>query len=1062
MKYLVVIAVAFSCIIFNALADQDSLFFSPQPEDVTAIEGYPTSLKCGASEKANVTIYWTLDGQRVENDTRRHMVGSDLTISRVSTQYDIGEFKCVATNITSGRSIVSRGAQINILWIADSVRVIEADPSQELSIGDELVLRCKAEGNPETQITWYRNGAKLFRSEKISFKSNQLHIADLTLQDNGIYSCRAINDVGSVNSVENFALRLSDDDTPYITILPRDVVVPENGTAYFDCSYENAASVEWFFQNQPLENNNKYTIYSNKSLLISPVDLEDAGFYGCKGKSFDSMSPDQVYTVQLQISHIDNMTIESFDPQPLDDQNVVTVHDPFDITCLAPKGLPRPKMWWENPKGHVINDSGRVHVEDMRLIFSEVEESDAGEYSCVAENIADKRKISFSLVVSTAPMIMKHPVDIMVNEGEMANFQCLYNNSSSAVVYWLKDENYLRDTGNHIIFNEQNSSLTIRNVSPSDGGNYQCEINSEGFPPVLSKTAILSVKEKLKFIPAPVNRKLELGSNAKIYCKAGGSTPPVVKWSRIDIRSTEWPPHIRDDNGTLHFNRVLSTDTGKYMCVATNSQGIINATIDVDVIVMPKFSVQPSDTVANEGDPVTLHCLAEGDPLPIIQWDKNNELNGFNHKRFKVLENGSLYASEINTDDEGKYGCTAGNSGGLRRHEVTLIVRAKETNTNRVGRGGFGNEEESTMTKTVAITLGAAGIYIILVVSLMMWCRYRRARRKALMLAQATADAENSDIHDMEMKERSQKNHIETNVCEENTELMKSTNLSKLLFPRDKLSTVMLLGHGEYGEVFLARAEGLTGENSESVFMVKALENKSESLIAEFNKEIAMYSKMQHENVGTVVGLCQDTKPHYMIMDYTDWGDLKQFLLATRPEEVSKAPKQSPLSVPQNLMICQQVSVGMEYLAKQFIHKDLAARNCLISSSLKIKISCPSLSLDTYAQEYFQHESKVIPLRWVSPEVIIGNNWSTKNDIWAFAVLVWEVFNKAEMPYTEMSNEEVFQKLQAGKLKLSILEDTPETLVKLLEKCWSQNPNDRPSFSEVVAVFVELSVAVQM
>lgn len=44
------------------------------------------------------------------------------------------------------------------------------------------------------------------------------------------------------------------------------------------------------------------------------------------------------------------------------------------------------------------------------------------------------------------------------------------------------------------------------------------------------------------------------------------------------------------------------------------------------------------------------------------------------------------------------------------------------------------------MTKTVAITLGAAGVYIVLVVGLMMWCRYRRARRKALMLAQATAD----------------------------------------------------------------------------------------------------------------------------------------------------------------------------------------------------------------------------------------------------------------------------------------------------------------------------------
>ncbi|GFX57206.1 transposable element Tcb2 transposase [Trichonephila clavipes] len=97
-------------------ADQDSLFFSPQPEDVTAMEGSPAEFKCGASEKENVTIYWTLDGQRVENDTRRYMGGSNLLISRVSLLYDIGEFKCVATNVTSGRSIVSRGAQINILY----------------------------------------------------------------------------------------------------------------------------------------------------------------------------------------------------------------------------------------------------------------------------------------------------------------------------------------------------------------------------------------------------------------------------------------------------------------------------------------------------------------------------------------------------------------------------------------------------------------------------------------------------------------------------------------------------------------------------------------------------------------------------------------------------------------------------------------------------------------------------------------------------------------------------------------------------------------------------------
>ncbi|XP_054708800.1 inactive tyrosine-protein kinase 7-like [Uloborus diversus] len=798
MKTLCLIA-SFICIALNVIADQDTLFFNPQPEDITAVEGYNATLKCGASSKRNITFYWTLDGARLENDTRRHMVGSNLYISRVSPLYDIGEFKCVATNVTTGRSIISRGAQINILWITDAITVIPTESSLEPKVGDELILRCKSEGNPEPQVTWYHNGEKLFRGEKVSLKANQLHKMNLSLLDNGVYSCRIINDVGSVNSSENFALKLSDAESPQITLIPQSKVVKENNSALFDCVFENAASTDWYFESNEhqLSNDTRYVIYPNGTLKIVSMSSDLVGLYKCQGvsKKPDTI-PHQKYVAELQIAYIDDF-LNAFDPHLNADQSVVvTVHESYDVTCLKPKGLPRPKMWWEDPKGHVINDSGQIYVQDMRLIFSEVQETDAGEYTCVAENIAGEHRKSFNLFVSAAPVVLRDPIDITVNEGEIARFECSYSNTSSTSVVWLKDDMYIKETGNHIVFNKNDGTLIIRNVSPSDAGLYQCEIRSAEFPPVHSNPASLAVKEKLKFIPAPVSRKLELGSNAKIYCKAGGSTPPLVNWTRTDSPSPEWPPHIKDDNGTLHFNRVLSTDTGKYMCIARNSQGIINATIDLDVIVMPKFSVQPSDTIANEGEPVILHCLAEGDPLPVIQWDKNNELNGFNQARFKVLENGSLFASEVHADDEGKYGCTAGNSGGLRRHEVTLTVKSKESNTNRIGRGGFGNESENTMTKTVAITLGAAGVYIVLVVSLMMWCRYRRARRKALMLAQATADAENSEvIHDMELKDRtSQKTRCNEVITNDESVDSKNQILSKLHFPRENLSTVMLLG----------------------------------------------------------------------------------------------------------------------------------------------------------------------------------------------------------------------------------------------------------------------------
>jgi hypothetical protein len=52
----------------------------------------------------------------------------------------------------------------------------------------------------------------------------------------------------------------------------------------------------------------------------------------------------------------------------------------------------------------------------------------------------------------------------------------------------------------------------------------------------------------------------------------------------------EIPNHVKDVNGTLHFSNVTAEDKGRYMCVATNSQGIINATVDIDVIGASLYS----------------------------------------------------------------------------------------------------------------------------------------------------------------------------------------------------------------------------------------------------------------------------------------------------------------------------------------------------------------------------------------------------------------------------------------------------------------------------------------
>lgn len=91
----------------------------------------------------------------------------------------------------------------------------------------------------------------------------------------------------------------------------------------------------------------------------------------------------------------------------------------------------------------------------------------------------------------------------------------------------------------------------------------------------------------------------------------------------------------------------------------------------------------------------------------------------------------------------------------------------------------------------------------------------------------------------------------------------------------------MLPGHGDFGEVFLAKArhivkEKSSGSNSgdsdkEMLVMVKALQTREETALFEYKREIDMYYKLSHENVTKLVKLCRDMDPHYMLLEYSDW-----------------------------------------------------------------------------------------------------------------------------------------------------------------------------------------------
>lgn len=276
----------------------------------------------------------------------------------------------------------------------------------------------------------------------------------------------------------------------------------------------------------------------------------------------------------------------------------------------------------------------------------------------------------------------------------------------------------------------------------------------------------------------------------------------------------------------------------------------------------------------------------------------------------------------------------------------------------------------------------------------------------------------------------------------------------------------------------------------------------------EFYNEISLYSTLHNRYLANLIGVHTTNKisnnededdcisilndnlaPQCMIFEHLNNGDLHEYLLqrvccntagsaggagGALYNGIMMAGSQSNLSAASSiggassnylnlqqqqrniadfLYIGQQIASGMEYLASQnFILKDLATRNILMSDNLTVKISIDLIAQykELYSKDYYKFQSKMLPVRWMSPESLLYGRCTQQSDVWSYGVCLWEIFNYGCQPYSGCTNPEAIEMIRDRQLLL-IPDECPQRAYALMLECWHENPMQRPTFTEIIS-----------
>ncbi|XP_025020205.1 BDNF/NT-3 growth factors receptor isoform X2 [Python bivittatus] len=603
------------------------------------------------------------------------------------------------------------------------------------------------------------------------------------------------------------------------------------------------------------------------------------------------------------------------------------------------------------------------------------------------------------------------------------------------------------------------------------------------------------------------------GKSTTLYCEATGSPSPTITWIFNNIVSKHESDTYKNP-ASLTIKNVSSSDSGvQIYCIAENSVGEDQASVDLTVFFAPNITFLEI--------PYSDHhwCIpfsVRGNPQPVLTWLHDGvKLNESDYIWTKIhVTNRTEYHGCLQLDNpthvnNGNYTLVAQNQygkdeanisayfmedpgveTGAKRNLPLLIFKDYGTptndfedttnNSNQVTSTDVSNKDnEDSITVYVVVGIAAlvcTGLVIMLII--LKFGRHSKFGMKGPSSVISNDDDSASPLHHISNGSNTPSSSeggpdaviigmTKIPVIENpqyfgitNSQLKPDTFVQHI--KRHNIVLKRELGEGAFGKVFLAECYNLCPEQDKILVAVKTLKDASDNARKDFHREAELLTNLQHEHIVKFYGVCVEGDPLIMVFEYMKHGDLNKFLRAHGPDAVlmAEGSRLAELTQSQMLHIAQQIAAGMVYLASQhFVHRDLATRNCLVGENLLVKIGDFGMSRDVYSTDYYRVGGHtMLPIRWMPPESIMYRKFTTESDVWSLGVVLWEIFTYGKQPWYQLSNNEVIECITQGRV-LQRPRTCPKEVYDLMLGCWQREPHMRLNIKEIHSLLQNLAKA---